>query len=237
MTPVTRPLSFRLLAVSLVTFGACSNAVPVTEEPHHRLVFENAEFRILDVNVPPATTTEAHSHEHDVATVSMSGGTDTRARASGEDWVARPPRPLGDVAVAEWAGKPGAHTVENVGNEPYHLFALENLRTEGWSTAPAVTGPTTTLTSDARAFKIYDVRLTGKNLQASHVHPTTTLVLLVNGKGLSQGAEVKEAKPPVPSGFKQLDQPGQWVYIPGGEAHYVVRHTPEEIRVVEIEIR
>jgi quercetin dioxygenase-like cupin family protein len=234
---VSSALSFNLLAVSLVTCGACSNAVPVTEEPHHRLVFENAEFRIFDVNVPPGMMTEEHSHAHDVATVSMSGGTDTRARASGEEWVARPSRPLGDVAVTEWAGKPGAHAVENVGQGPYHLFAVENLRTEGWSTAPVVAGLATTLASDGRAFKIYDVQLSGGRFQVSHVHPTPTLVLLINGKALSQGAEVKEAKPPLPSGFKQLDQPGQWVYIPAGEAHYVVRHTPEEVRVVEIEIR
>ena len=30
----------------------------------------------------------------------------------------------------------------------------------------------------------------------------------------------EDAKPAMPSGLKQLDQPGQWVYVPAGEAHF-----------------
>jgi hypothetical protein len=55
---------------------------------------------------------------------------------------------------------------------------------------------------------------------------------------LSQGAEVKPSTGPTPpSGLKQLDQPGQWVFAPAGEAHYVVRLGTDAARVVEVEIR
>jgi quercetin dioxygenase-like cupin family protein len=212
--------------------------VPVTEEPHHRVVFENAEFRILDVNVPAGATTDMHTHAHDIATVSMNAGTDTRAQVSGEDWQVRPPRPLGDTAVAEYADAPGAHRAENTGSMPYQLFALENLRTAGWSSEPAVTGPNTTLGNESRAFRTYDVQLAGDKFQIRHVHTAPTLLLLVAGRVISEGGEVKsEDEPQLPSGLKQLEQPGQWVFLPAGEPHYVVRLAPDDVRVVEIEIR
>ena len=45
-------------------------------------------------------------------------------------------RPLGDATVAEYAGKAQSHTIENLGKSAYQLFAVENLKTSGWSTAP-----------------------------------------------------------------------------------------------------
>jgi quercetin dioxygenase-like cupin family protein len=240
MSPVTHHNGIRsltLLTASLVALAACSNPVPVVEEPHHKVVFENADFRIFEVNVPPGATTEEHEHSLDVATVSMNAGTETRVRVSGEDWNERPPRPMGDAAVTEWAGKSGSHTIENTGKAPYLLFAVENLRKDGWSTAPPVTGKDTTLDEDGRAFKVYDVRLSGKSQGVSHTHPTPTLLLLIAGEVISEGTEVKEAKPTLPSGVKQLDQPGQWVYIPPGQPHYLARRTPADVRIVELELR
>src|SRR5262245_39440416 len=55
--------------------------IPVTKEPHHHVTFENSQFRILDVNVPPGESTLDHSHDRDLVTVSMSNGAETRAQA------------------------------------------------------------------------------------------------------------------------------------------------------------
>ena len=55
----------------LVTTVVVSAQTPANKEPHHRTVFENTHFRILDVNVPPGETTLEHSHNLDLVTVSM----------------------------------------------------------------------------------------------------------------------------------------------------------------------
>jgi len=43
----------------------------VSQEPRHHVVFANAQFHVLDVNIPPGDTSLDHRHEFDLATVSM----------------------------------------------------------------------------------------------------------------------------------------------------------------------
>jgi hypothetical protein len=37
--------------------------------------------------------------------------------------------------------------------------------------------------------------------------------------------------------LRQLDQPGQWLVIPGGDKHHLVRLGTADAQVVEIELR
>jgi hypothetical protein len=46
-----------------------------------------------------------------------------------------------------------------------------------------------------------------------------------------------KANAPAPVGLKQLDQPGQWLLVPAGDTHHLVRLGTSDARVVEIEIR
>ena len=41
----------------------CLAQVPVSKEPRHHNVFENAFVRVLDVHIPPKDTTQFHKHE------------------------------------------------------------------------------------------------------------------------------------------------------------------------------
>jgi len=228
--------------VGLLILGMASLAaaqVPVTQEPRHRLVFENAQFRVLDVNVPPGDTTLDHLHDSDIVTVSMNGGTATRTQAPGQPWSqARPGRPAGNAAVAEYFSKPESHRVENLGATPYQLFAVENRGRGGWSTGAPLSAAATTLAIESRAFRIYDVRLARETSQTSHVHAVPTVAVLINGKAMSEGSEgPKTPGPSAPVGLRQLDQPGQWVFVPHGESHHLVRLGTGDVHLVEIEVR
>jgi hypothetical protein len=156
--------------------------IPVTKEPHHRITFENAQFRIMDVNVPPGESTLDHSHDRDVATVAMSSGAEIRAQAAGQPWVNRPRRPVGDIETTEYSGKPVTHKFETLGSTTYNLFAVENLKASGWSTTPAISAAGTTLARESRSFRVYTVAL-GKDLQqTSHTHAVPTIVVLLGGR-------------------------------------------------------
>jgi len=74
--------------------------------------------------------------------------------------------------------------------------------------------------------------------QTSHTHPVPTIVMLVSGKVMSDGPD-KQAKVNAPAavGLKQLDQPGQWVLVPAGDTHHLVRLGTSDARLVEIEVR
>jgi len=215
-----------------------SAQVPVNNEPHHRTVYENADFRILDVRVEPGQSTADHRHDHDIATVSMNAGTPTRITTGGQAQN-RPPRPLADATVTEYTGKSASHKLDNLGAAPYQLFAVENLRdAKAWSPSPAISALATRLATDGRALRIYDVKLATPTSQTTHTHAVPTVAVLINGIIMSEGPDAQaKALAPAPVGLKRLDAPGQWVLVPRGETHTVVRLGNVDARLLEIEVR
>ena len=217
---------------------ASAQVVPLSKEPRHRTTFENKQLRILEVNIPPGDTSLDHRHDLDIVTVSMTNGTNTRLTTGNQKPTDRPPRPLGDATIAEYAGKSGNHKVENTGKTAYQLFAVENLRTSGWSAAPPSKGLATKLTTDGRAFRLYDVRLGKETAQTSHTHAVPTVAVLITGTVMSDGPDTQaKANPGAPIGLKQLTQPGQWILVPPGDTHHLVRLGVGDARLVEIEVR
>ena len=232
-------MPYWIALLTLAVAAAAAAQVPVTKEPHHRVAFENADLRVLDVNLPAGQATLDHRHDRDIATVSMSDGADTKIQSSGEPLgPVRPRRPLGDATVAEYAAKPGSHRIENVGKTPYQLFAVENLRTSGWSSAPQLSASATALATQSAAFRVYDVRLGRQSAQTSHTHAVPTVVVLITGLVMSDGPDAQaKANAPAAVGLKQLDRPGQWLLVPRGDTHHLVRLGNADARVVEIEVR
>ena len=225
-----------LCVASAVTVAA--QVAPLGNDAWHRVVFENPQMRILSVNVDAGATTQEHRHDFDMVTVSMNDGTETRLQTGSQPATARPPRPLGDVVATEYTGKPSSHRIENIGKRPYQLFAVENRKKSGWSTGAAASGIATKVMQESRAFRIYDVQLSLKASQATHTHTAPTIVVLVRGKVMSDGPD-KQAKAfaPAPVGLRQLDQTGQWLVVPQGDQHHLVRLGTVDAQVVEIELR
>jgi len=221
----------------LAAAAATSAQVPLSKEPRHHVVFENPQFRVLNVDVPPGDTTLDHVHDHDLVTVAVTNGTETRIQNSGQAWANRPGRPLGDVVVNDYEGKPQSHRLDNVGKVAYQLFAVERLTGTGTSSAP-VKAEATTMTKESRAFRVYDVQLSRERSQTSHTHAVPTIALLLDGKVMSEGPDTHaKANAPAAVGLKQLDRPGQWVLVPAGDTHHLVRLASNDARVIEIEVR
>jgi quercetin dioxygenase-like cupin family protein len=229
----------RLVGILVLAFTVVAAAqVPVSKEPRHRVTFENKQLRILDVNIPPGDKSLDHRHDLDIATVSMTAGTTTRTQSAGQPAAERPSRPLGDAGATEYAGKASSHSIENIGKSPYQLFAVENLKASGWSTTPAASGLATKMTRESRAFRLYDVSLSREISQTSHTHAVPTVAILITGSAMSDGPDTQaKANPGAPIGLKQLTQPGQWILVPAGDTHHLVRLGPNEARIVEIEVR
>lgn len=201
--------------------------MPVTQEPHHRVVYEDSNLRVLDVNVPPKTMTADHRHDHDIATVSISAA-DTRTISPGQPWgPVRPRRPVGNVSTTEYTGKAGSHTVENVGDTLYRLIAIENLREGNWSAGVPLSAPATTLQLETRAFRVYDVKLSGSAATVRHAHTAPVVAALASGRVVATAG----------SSLTVLGQPGQWIMIPPGQAHQLSAADPPTAHVVEIEVR
>jgi len=233
LEPITwRRKTYGLLSVILISVGVAGCSERVVDAPPAKVAFESSLFRILDVNVPPGTTLQ-HSYPNGVAMVVMTDGARIRMKPTGKNWSEESTPGLGSTTLAE----PGEHAVQNVGEKGFQLLALENLRPGGGSTEqPLAKGMT--LAGESASLRAYDAQLTDANTQFSHVHAAPALTILVEGRVLSQGPENKDKTiGEVVSGLKQLDSPGQWVFVPAGGAHHIVRLGLDRTHVVEIELR
>jgi quercetin dioxygenase-like cupin family protein len=202
-------------------------AVPVEQEPHHHLVFENATLRILEPAIDPGDTTLEHLHRLDYASVCISGA-ENRSQVSGGEWsAAGRPCVAGTASVSEHVGRVMAHRVQNVGATPFRLVLVENRLESGWSQSAPLSVPFTSQLRESRAFRVYQVDLQAGGDEARHTHVRPTVLILIAGELLVGRDGQKEV----------LDQPGRWSLTVAGETHALSAGRSGKAVAVEIEVR
>jgi mannose-6-phosphate isomerase-like protein (cupin superfamily) len=210
----------KYLCVAAMLSGLVAAQVPLEQEPRHHPEFTNEWLRIFSPQIPPGDTTLEHLHTHDEATVCIHGS-EMRAKQPGAEWsnpgLACVP---GQTGGSQYTGKPGAHTVQNVGSGIFHLVLVENMRESGWKNNEPLTVAGMKMTRENRSFRIYETELSSSS-GVAHSHEVPTVVILVSGEAMA--------------GDKRLDQPGRWVYIPAGDKHQITAQG--KARLVEIEVR
>jgi len=123
MTAVRIPLF--LLALCSFCFSQQPPAeVPVENEPHHHLVFENEYVRVFKVEVAPHEATLVHRHKRDYVVVTIGDAEVTNAAVGKEPkkWNFKD----GDVTFLEASGeKSFAHKAVNEGGKPFVNYTIE----------------------------------------------------------------------------------------------------------------
>src|SRR6516162_2653695 len=64
------------LAVLVISQIQAPDAVPVDQEPQHKVVFKNDFVRVLDATLPPGYVTLNHRHDVDNVSVTIANGRD-----------------------------------------------------------------------------------------------------------------------------------------------------------------
>lgn len=89
----------------------------------HKVLFENADMRVLDVVVPPHTAEPMHTHAWPSV---MYIYQDATIRYSTPDHPGQPKSPPADWKPTPHLLKPeGLHSVENLGDTPFHAIRVE----------------------------------------------------------------------------------------------------------------
>jgi quercetin dioxygenase-like cupin family protein/lysophospholipase L1-like esterase len=143
-------------------------AVPVDEEPIHKVVLKNAYVTVLHVTVPPGQSTRLHTHSHDGVAVRLSEGT-IRLDVPGE--ASREPQRthVGDTTAQPYAQRPVTHRVINVGTAPFEVVDIEFLkRPDGPPSAPLA--PPVAENPSARAYR-FDLAPGASTPQHAHERP------------------------------------------------------------------
>lgn len=146
-------------------------ALPVYREPRHRLVFENAFVRLLDVRIPPGDTSRYHVHASRQIGVLIENGR-TWAQQSGRpaespDSVAIP---IGTVADNARDTLPLTHRVGNGDRVTFHFVVGQLLSPSGISASVLL--PTSGLRFDHESMgaRVYRVRLAPGMATPMHQH-------------------------------------------------------------------
>ena len=125
------PIS-KLIMVLLILVLACGKGsretqqVPdVSEEPNHRLVYENDLFQILDIQFLPGDTSLFHKHSRPTLYTSL-GWYGSAWQSPKSDWDSSTEHwPAGGIEFNDsYLKEPEIHRVTNIGSEPSRIIAL-----------------------------------------------------------------------------------------------------------------
>ena len=155
------------LAVWIIWPVQAPDAVPVDQEPQHKVVFKNDFVRVLDATLPPGYVTLNHRHDVDNVSVMMSNGRDGAESARG-------------IGRAGFARGGYSHSVTNSGSKVMRFIVVEVLKPERLN-APAVDLPKHTLETENDRVRIYRVKIAPGESLPTHIHASGWLEVVVNG--------------------------------------------------------
>jgi hypothetical protein len=236
-------LLFGLLS-PVVALSGEEPVVPVYHEPHHRQVFQYGPTRILDLQIPPGTTTWFHTHDSPILYVSLSASPG-RTQILGQEWNTPgpppapaaagdrpvPPPPSAGPRVMSTTGyfmHPLTHRLQNVGDRLTRAIVVinESAGDEGDTTADAA-GFEGSAELTNRWFRAFRQTLAPGTSTGQHRHrEPVALIQASDGRGLASG----------PMKF-ELNEPGQWAFFDSGASHEIRNTGTLPLQVIEVELR
>jgi hypothetical protein len=111
---------------ALLSGGQVLPGLPIAEEPHHHLVFQNGYVRVYEVEVPPHAATLEHQHVYDNLFVVFG-----EARLTNEV-AGRPQKNLDLPNLAiDFGRAPYSHVIQNDGDHAFRNVTVELLHRQG----------------------------------------------------------------------------------------------------------
>jgi hypothetical protein len=180
--PVTRlrfPAVLFVIAVLAATESAAAQ-IPVSQEPRHHNVFENAWVRVLDVRIPPGDTSLMHKHETPSVFMVLSN------TKTGSQVLVEPAKinlTQGNIWYESFATGPRIHRVWNSDTSEFHVIDMELLDKAPKSIDPPLNGKFYSMLFDEKQVRGY--RITLDSGDAVMLSPRVAPILVV---GLSQAS-------------------------------------------------
>jgi len=112
------------VAAKMIDGSKLKEPVPVEQEPHHHVVFQNQYVRVLDVLFPKGDPSLFHTHSNDNVSVAL-GGDLTKSQVMGGEWSEPVKVVPGQVAFHRAKGQPYTHRVGSAGEQAFHVIDVE----------------------------------------------------------------------------------------------------------------
>lgn len=196
-TNISLCLCFLLPAVHI------SAQLPVSKEPMHHNVFENAYVRVLDVHVKPGDTTQFHKHETPSVFIMLTP-VKTGSEVKQEETKATILQKDASITFEGFYTTPRIHRVWNEDSKEFHVMDVEILNKEPHTVTDTLAKPFTLLYNEKPVI-IYRLNLTSKGITSFQ---KSTPVLIVSLSDDAQGVAVNK---------KLLSKKGDYVFISSNE--------------------
>lgn len=201
-------------------------AVPIYEEPRHRLVFDKAPVKIVNVNIPPDDISRYHFHEDPTLYVAINGAL-MRSQDLGNAWGEPDPNArhgTGSLVFRNYRIAPQSHRVENLDKVSFRLIGIVH-RGKGMP----VTETDNEAVIDNDWFLGRNFSLAPGEETCEHLHDKPVVVVQVsdgNTTVVEQGLSIAE---------KTVI--GNWSWHDAGTRHVLKNIGTSEAELVEIEIK
>lgn len=124
---VQRRLLMAFASFAIMAEAAPQTVLPVEQAPYHVPVFSNELVTVLNVIIPPNSTSGYHRHSLDTLGVLIGDTARTRQLLGESTTSASEPRPSGSVSFSFYKLGPVVHSVTVTGSEPFHNIVVELL--------------------------------------------------------------------------------------------------------------
>lgn len=221
-------VSLLFVGTSTLPF-AQQQAVPIEQEPRHKLVFENDVLRIFDTRIPVGDVSLFHTHSFDSAFVCIEGG-ETQSEELGKPIQKRPPFKAGDAWYRPHATTPLTHRVSNLGQTDFRVLDIE-LRKPLMESEVAMTKLPKEFVPILENDRVRVTRLTLKPGEKTSTHTLTRAAQFVIVKA-------SKAVFDLPRQRRLTDyDPGDYFLVPANAERFIGNFGDKIFEAVQIEIK
>jgi len=217
--------SFLLLPAMFVAQQTSTTAVPVEEEPLHKVVFKNDAVTVMHLILPPGQRTQFHTHTHDRIAITLSATSTTNQDINKPEGAPSPTKP-GDIGALTLIDGSYTHRVHNVGSAPFDVLDIEPAVRPA-TPSPDVAGPVAAETPSAR---VYNWVLAPGATSPMHTHMRPYIIISVTALNL------KMTSPDGQSASHEVT-PGDFHYIDGKITHNLSNIGASPGQIIEVELK
>jgi quercetin dioxygenase-like cupin family protein len=173
-----RSFAIAIAALLLIPVSTGQSPVPVSEESHHHLKFQNEYVRVFDVTVNPGDSTLFHTHSNDYVFVSIGDATLKVQLLGG---------PMGDLILkngeVRFTKATITHRVVNESQTPFRNITVEIVSSPGVvpteTTDGKVFGQSLVLENDR--VRVWQLVLEPGQSTGPHKHSRSELEVIISG--------------------------------------------------------
>jgi quercetin dioxygenase-like cupin family protein len=214
-----------VVSISSMLTTAQEKAVPVEQEPLHKIVFKNDYVEVMHVTIQPGQSTMLHTHSHDSVAIRLSENT-VRIDVPGKESSPALTAQVGSISTGDYAKQSFTHRVNNIGKTIFEVLDIELLkRPAGLKTAPIAASA-----AENGSLRAYKWTLAPGVSTPAHTHARPYLIIAATPMQLVM-------KAPDGSSMEHPIKAGDFHWIDNKVTHTLTNNGKESGILIEVELR